>query len=239
MKRPSRITLALTLALLAVAGCERRGKGGPAGAPVAGDEALKPLMALRSVPVLEGRNEAGQTTFAAGGIEGTLPKGWTAMRLGPQILYHSPDMQETLHLFGYTSEAPLDEGRQREIIVAMTEVGARAERMLGVLGSGPSLTPPRAGHPAWGTLSAFTASGPLNRVSFHYAAVAAHDALMFQLDGNTEVDTSGDATALVRSIHARAAAEAPAAEAPAAEAPAAKGAAAPVAAEKAHPAAAK
>ena len=200
MKHPSRINFSLLFALFSIAGCDGL-KRGPT--PPANDEAIKPLRSLQAVSVAEGRDGAGAITFRVGRIEGVLPSGWSAMQVGPQVLYHSPNLQESLHLFGYASDAPLDGARQAEVIAAMNEVGGRAERMLGVIGSGPSVEPPKTGHPAWGTTSAFVAAGPLNRVSFHYAAVAAHEALMFQLDGNTETDAPADATALVRSIEFR------------------------------------
>ncbi len=215
MNRPSLLGVGLGIAL-ATGGCNHVPPGAQK-SPPPDDRALKPLQAMKGAPVKEARDDKGRLVLGAGDLEVTLPQGWGAMRLGPQVTYRSPDMQETVHAFAYVADSPLDGDKQRDVTAALTEMGLRAERMLGVIGSGPQLGPPVDGHPPWGTTSAFTAIGPLNRVAFHFAAVSPRAALLVQLDGNTENEAADDATAIVRSarLHDGAAAAADEDEAPA------------------------
>lgn len=188
---------AFVLSSIWLAGCPNGKKQAPAPAT---DEALKPLSGMRVVMPKDTRDADGDVTFAVGKLEGTLPRGWSTMSFGGQTTYRSPDFQETLRVVGYTSDAPLDEDRQRAIQNSLNELATRAERILGKFGAHVQLSSPQGGRTAWGSTSRFSALGPFNRVAFHYAAVAPHEAMMIQLDGNSFSDTPTHAVALIQSV---------------------------------------
>ncbi|MSP58961.1 MAG: hypothetical protein EXR72_01240 [Myxococcales bacterium] len=193
-------SLALPLALCAslLIGCLGRKDAGGAGGGE--DTALKALQGLRVVRPVDARDAGGRTTFSIGDLSGTLPAGWSALTMGGQTTYRSADFQETMRVFGYRSETPLDAERQRAVLGSLTDLGGRAERVLGMLGMSPKVSPPQVGRAAWGASSTFTAMGPLNRIAFHYATVGPREAIMIQLDGNTETQAPAHALAVIQSL---------------------------------------
>lgn len=210
MKNSVRSLIALALGC-ALAGCfgdnkekeTDRGGGGPAPAkgqsPLIAATPAKALEGLRVVVPGERKSEGGPV-MTAGRLEVSMPSGWAAMRLGGQTKYLSPETGENLTIIAYTSEATLTPERQRDVIVALTELATKAEKVLGMFGAKVNLSPPQAGHTAWGETSTFSAIGPLNRVAFHYAAVGPHEAVMVQIDGNSEAGTPEHALALIKSV---------------------------------------
>jgi hypothetical protein len=161
---------------------------------------MKALDGMKVVQPGERQLADGSTVVTAGRIEVTLPPGWAVMRLAGQTKYMAPGMGENLTVVAYGSEAPLDAERQRGVIYALTEVATKAEKVLGVFGAKVNLSPPQGGRTAWGETSTFSAIGPLNRVAFHFSAVGAHEALMLQLDGNSEAGTPDHAIGLIKSV---------------------------------------
>jgi hypothetical protein len=161
---------------------------------------MKALEGMKVVQPGERQLPDGSTVLTAGRIEATLPPGWAMMRLAGQTKYMAPAMGENMTVVAYSSEAALDGERQRGVIYALTELATKAEKVLGVFGAKVSMSPPQGARTAWGETSTFSAIGPLNRVAFHYAAVGAHEALIIQLDGNSEAGTPEHALALIKSV---------------------------------------
>ena len=160
------------------------------------------LDGLKVVQPDEHTDDLGRLVFTVGALEGVLPPGWSAMKVAGQTTYRSPDLQQTLRVFGYLAPTPLDEARQGDVLVALSQLARQAETMMGKMMKVEQSTPV-SGIVPWGRQAGFFARGPLTRLGLHYATVSANEALMFQLDGNGEAHSPAQAAAIIRSLHRR------------------------------------
>ena len=192
------IARALLIASLPLAGCS--GGRGPDKTDPGVRKAFAALAALKPVAPTDGRDANGRLMFSIGKLTGTLPPGWSAIRLVGQTTYRSEDFQETMRVLGYRSDAPLDGAQKKDVLVALAELSRRGESVLGAFGPKIDLSRPVVESTTWGTSARFTATGPLTRLGFHYVAAGANEALMLQLDGNSEADSPAHAAAVIQSI---------------------------------------
>ncbi len=218
--KPTRRSLFVPSLALALAGC-LGGGGGPPPDPAAESTAARTLDGLKVVPPVERATPDGQILLTVGKLEVPAPAGWHMQRLGGQVQYMGPGMQEQMLVTGYVSDAPMSEERQKAVLAALNIVGGQVERTMGRFAK-VTVSQPVAGKTAWGHDTRFSALGPINRTAFHYATASANEVMMVQFEGNNMANTPVHAVEMIRSFRYRDGAAAPAAAPTPAPAPSVK-----------------